>query len=112
MTKIAYVFTHPQTGGQVLAMPGETPVQALARFNTVLGFDPADYMPTLLSFPWNPRWTPLYTPQQLQGMMGYVSVLNDPDTWEQIPVAEYIANLQRYITERDTPLPQEAWTIT
>jgi hypothetical protein len=106
LTKIAYLITHPQLGTQVLANPGETPTQALARYATVLTFDPSDQPAT---YPLNPRWTQLYTTDQLRGMHGIVSVLNDPDTQEQIPVDDYIANLPKYLDERKQPLPADVW---
>ncbi len=105
--KIAYIITHPQFGIQVLALPGESPVQALTRFNTtILGFDPSE-MPVCHTL--SPRWASIYSIAQLNSFKGIVGSLADPDTREELTVDQYIAKLPGYITERESPLPTEVW---
>ncbi len=105
--KLAYLITHPQFGIQVTANPGETPTQALSRYNmTILGWDPSD-LPA--EHPLNPRWTQIYSLGQLQSFVGIVASLGDPDTREPLTVEQYIENLPRYTEERQSPLPAETW---
>lgn len=108
MLQIAYLVTHPETGDNVLAMPGETPQQAVVRYTkAVLGEDIVP--PSLADFDYQPRWNNVYTEAQLGNMLGSVGFVCDPDTLAPLSVDDYRANEAHYQEERQLPLPPEVW---
>lgn len=87
----------------IIGRPGETPLEALARYNAVLGFNPADTMETI--HPIVQKWIPVLSLEQLAIIKNVQGAIQDPDTLADITVAEYAANRDTYVAERQSAFP-------
>jgi len=85
-----FIIHHPQTNVSVQVYDGETPDQAIARYNqTILGFEPSG--PVM--YPLDPSGPQIYTQSQLLEMKGQhqIKEIVDPETNSVVPIDEYIA---------------------